>query len=138
MNDPSLDRNPLDALAEEFLERFRRGERPALTEYTQHYPDLADEIRDLFPALVMLESVRPGSAPAAAVARPSAAAGKRLERLGDYRILREVGRGGMWIVYEAEQESLGRHVALKVLPAHALLEPRHLERFQREARSAAR
>jgi serine/threonine-protein kinase len=60
------------------------------------------------------------------------------QRLGDFRILREIGRGGMGIVFEAEQESLGRHVALKVLPSHALLNPRHLQRFLREARAAAR
>ncbi len=64
MTDSSLDRNPLESLAEEFLDRFRRGERPALSEYTSKYPALAGEIRDLFPALVMLEDVRPASSPA--------------------------------------------------------------------------
>ena len=60
------------------------------------------------------------------------------ESLGDYRILREIGRGGMGVVYEAEQVSLGRHVALKVLATSALLDPRHIERFHREAKAAAR
>src|SRR5205807_9515945 len=70
--------------------------------------------------------------------RQAPAAGPPLRQLGDYQILREVGRGGMGVVYEAQQLSLGRHVAIKVLPSHALLDARQLGRFEREARSAAR
>jgi serine/threonine protein kinase len=61
-----------------------------------------------------------------------------LQQLGDYRILREVGHGGMGIVYEAEQLSLARHVALKVLPRQALADPKTKKRFEREAKAAAR
>jgi serine/threonine protein kinase len=57
--------------------------------------------------------------------------------LGDFRIIREIGRGGMGIVYEADQVSLGRRVALKVLPFAATLDPRQLQRFKMEAQAAA-
>jgi serine/threonine protein kinase/WD40 repeat protein/tetratricopeptide (TPR) repeat protein len=132
------DRNPVEQLAEEFVERYRRGERPALSEYTSRYPRWADEIRELFPALVMMEQLKPAAGDATGAFDGPATESKPLDRLGDYRILREVGRGGMGVVYEAEQESLGRHVALKVLPAHALFNPTYLERFRREARAAAK
>lgn len=57
--------------------------------------------------------------------------------LGDFRIIREIGRGGMGVVYEAEQLSLGRRVALKVLPFAAALDSRQLQRFKNEAQAAA-
>ena len=55
MTESVAQRDPVEELAEEFLARVRRGERPALSEYTAAHPELADEIRDLFPALVMME-----------------------------------------------------------------------------------
>jgi serine/threonine protein kinase len=140
MNTVDERRNPVEELAEEFAARRRRGERPTLQEYCDRHPELADEIRDLFPALAMIEDLD-GSSGAATGSAGGAAAecpGPRVERLGDYRILREVGRGGMGVVYEAEQESLGRRVALKVLGSQALSDPRQVRRFEREARAAAR
>jgi serine/threonine protein kinase/Flp pilus assembly protein TadD len=133
MSDCASSGDPLARLADEFVDRHRRGERPALTDYAARHPELAERIRELFPALVMLEDVRPGppaGGAAAAVGPP--------RRLGEYRLVREVGRGGMGVVYEAEQESLGRRVALKVLPPGVAADPRLVQRFQREARAAAR
>src|SRR5262249_54143880 len=114
----------------------RRGERPALSEYTHRYPQWADKIRSLFPLLIDMEAARPASAERQDGVPLSS--DPKLERLGDYQVLSQVGPGGMGVVYEAVQVSLGRHVALKVLPRHALLDPRHLQRFHREAKAAAR
>ena len=134
----TIDREPIDDLADEFLARFRRGQRPPITEYVTAHPQLADEIRELFPTLVMLERLSPRPEDLAQQCAPTGPAAGIPQQLGEYRILREVGRGGMGVVYEAEQLSLGRHVALKVLPAHAVLTPHLLSRFQNEARVAAR
>jgi serine/threonine protein kinase len=129
---------PIEHLAEEFLARYRRGEFPPITSYVAAHPELAEEIRELFPTLMMLERVSPQPDEIASGVTPDKIGCAVPKQLGEYRILREIGRGGMGIVYEAEQLSLGRHVALKVLPAHALLTPNLLTRFQNEARAAAR
>jgi len=131
----------LNELAYEFAARFRRGERPSLTEYTGKHPALAAEIRDLFPALVVIEQFGSVAGPVTGPDAQNATAtadGTAPRQLGEYRILREVARGGMGIVYEAVQESLGRHVALKVLPFQSLADVNHLERFRREAQAAAK
>jgi eukaryotic-like serine/threonine-protein kinase len=60
------------------------------------------------------------------------------ERLGEFAILRELGHGGMGVVYEAVQESVGRHVALKILPRGSLTDPTLRKRFRTEVRAAAR
>jgi len=126
-------------LADEFAERYRRGERPPLSEYTEKYPELAEQIHELFPALVAIEQFGSGADQTTGLPAPRpGTAGPIPERLGDYRILREIARGGMGIVYEAIEESLGRHVALKTLPSHHLGDASRLERFRREARAAAR
>jgi WD40 repeat protein/serine/threonine protein kinase/Tfp pilus assembly protein PilF len=126
----------LTRLADEFATRYRRGERPSLQEYIDRYPELADDIRELFPAMVELEQVkedhREAEQPQAAHSLPP------LEQLGDFRILREIGHGGMGVVYEAEQVSLGRHVALKVLPRKLVAEAGQKRRFEREAKAAAK
>jgi serine/threonine protein kinase/WD40 repeat protein len=136
---PSQIRDPVEVLAEEFLERRRRGEVPSLKEYTERYPHLAEEIHEVFPALVMMDEIDPHSEELGQdrggttdlYGRP------KFRQLGDFRILREIGQGGMGVVYEALQESLGRHVALKVLLPVFSRREHFRERFQREARAAA-
>jgi serine/threonine protein kinase/WD40 repeat protein len=130
--------DPFGLIADEFVAAFRQGKRPSIEEFVRRYPAHADEIRNMLPALVLMEKAKIADDSSCQRHHATAAATPPLSQLGDYQILREVGRGGMGVVYEARQLSLGRHVAIKVLPSHALLDPRRLGRFQREARSAAK
>jgi serine/threonine protein kinase/Tfp pilus assembly protein PilF len=124
-------------LAESFVARFRAGERPNIEEYASKYPHLADELRQLLPTLVMLEQQGSFDGDNGTAGRASTL--RRIPReIGEFTIIREIGHGGMGVVYEAVQQSLGRHVALKVLSSPGLLNPVHLERFYLEARSAGR
>ena len=138
MSEASSGFDPVDDLVEAFLERYRRGERPSLTEYTDKHPELAERIRAVFPALLVMEELGSGGGQATGLHVGRTGSGDPMpQRLGDYLLLRRVGSGGMGIVYEAIQESLGRHVALKMLPFHHLGDATRLERFRREARAAA-
>src|SRR5262245_53925110 len=114
-------------VTDDFMESANRGEDPKVEAYAQRYPQIAEVLRKVLPALRLVRSVPADGGEEAAV----------LGSLGDYRILREVGRGGMGIVYEAEQVSLGRQVALKVLPFASTLDRRQLQRFRNEAKAAA-
>ena len=129
MNSESGD-NLVLSLANEFVERYRRGERPDVSEYANQHPDLADEIRDVFPMMLLMEDNAPEEPKPIETSLD-------VDRLGDFLIRHEIGRGGMGVVYEAVQESLGRYVALKVCPISSRLDSRHQERFRRESRAAA-
>jgi serine/threonine protein kinase/Flp pilus assembly protein TadD len=128
----------LAELIEELTNKLHAGEPVDLDAYAAAYPDQAQGLRDLLPALQVLASLSGSAAPGGG-AEPPCPNGPSLEAgtLGDFRIIREIGRGGMGLVYEAEQISLGRRVALKVLPFAGAMDPRQLQRFQNEARAAA-
>src|SRR5262249_21772796 len=124
------------------LDRYRKGERPPLKEYIGRHPELAAEIKEVFPAMAMMENIAVADWSDEGDESEKNKAGTpgeaTLRQLGDYRIIREIGHGGMGVVYEAEQVSLGRHVALKVLPSQALADAKHKRRFEREAKAAAK
>jgi serine/threonine protein kinase/WD40 repeat protein len=127
-------------IAEAFVAELRRGNGVSVEAYAAKYPEHADEIRDLFPAMAMLERLKraPGASAISTAGHGMNARVSPGVRLGDYRLLREIGRGGMGLVFEAEQESLARRVAVKILPERLACSPASLERFRREARAVAR
>jgi serine/threonine protein kinase len=132
--DPSLE-SLVAQLADEFGECLERGERPDVEAYARRCPQHATVIRQVLSSVRLIRLSDPDGLNEVVDPGPPEPAVAGL--LGDYRIVREVGRGGMGVVYEAEQLSLGRRVALKVLPFAAALDARQLQRFKNEAQAAA-
>lgn len=125
----SAHRTPLEDVLDTYLEELAEGKNPDQQQYLDRYPELAGALRGVFRTLDFIE------------ATGKSLHASRLEQgqtLGEYRIVREVGRGGMGVVYEAVQTSLNRRVALKILPASAALTDSSRERFLREAETAGR
>jgi serine/threonine protein kinase/tetratricopeptide (TPR) repeat protein len=123
-------------IVHELAERVERGEPIVLDDVVREHAHHADELRRLFPLLQSLadsHSVDPRRDNGPHAAGRNGATGT----IGDYEIVREIGRGGMGIVYEAVQISLHRRVALKVLPFAAALDSRALARFKQESLAAA-
>jgi serine/threonine protein kinase len=117
-------------IARAYLAELEAGRKPDRQAYLRRHPERAAQLRECLDGIDMAHAVGSSIAPPP---EPEC----RLETLGDFQIIREVGRGGMGIVYEAVQLSLGRRVALKVLPFAASLDAKHLQRFKTEAHAAA-
>lgn len=118
--------------ANDFFAAIARGEQPSITAYCERYPAIAEHIRRAFPALLLV-----GDRSADRSTNAHSPLGEDVKTLGDFRLVREIGRGGMGTVFEAEQISMGRLVALKVLPFAALAHGNSLQRFRNEVRAAA-
>jgi serine/threonine protein kinase/tetratricopeptide (TPR) repeat protein len=126
------------AALEEYVSALQAGQAPDRDAFQARHPEIAAVLAECLDGLEWLRGATLGGRPAAAAAAAPAGAGVVPGTpLGDYRILREVGRGGMGVVYEAIQLSLGRRVALKVLPFASTLDGRQLQRFKNEAHAAA-
>ena len=120
---------------EEYLAALEAGQRPDRRAFLSAHADVASALAGCLDSLDMMHAAAPQLKP---VEEARAIASNFTSMpLGDFRILREIGRGGMGVVYEAVQLSLDRRVALKVLPFAAALDPKHLHRFKNEAQAAA-
>lgn len=125
-----------EALAE-WLEAAEAGRPPDEEAFLARHAGVADDLRRHLADWKRFHGPGTGRDPNATEADAFTATLPPGQPLGDFRLVRELGRGGMGVVYEAEQLSLGRRVALKVLPFAATMDDRQLRRFQNEARAAA-
>lgn len=129
-------REPLEVLISRFSDAVRRGEQPSIEDYVRRYAEWSDQIRELFPLIQTLEHWK--SDKEMECLRRSVPQEFPVRQLGQYRLVRELGRGGMGIVFEAVDEASGRRVAVKLLPwRYAADMAQWEEQFQREARTIA-
>jgi WD40 repeat protein/serine/threonine protein kinase len=133
---PGLDDPRVSQAVEEYLAALDAGRQPDRREFLARHADIAAALEKCLDGLDFIRSAAPQILSPGQP--PSSPEGELQPEgpLGDFRIVREVGRGGMGVVYEAVQISMGRRVALKVLPFAAVMDPRHLQRFKNEARAA--
>jgi serine/threonine protein kinase len=137
--DPSEDPRLLQAV-QEYMDELEVGRRPSRQDFMRRYPDLAQALARCLDGLDLVHQAaarEKASSPGGVALGARPAESLTATPIGDFQIVREIGRGGMGIVYEAVQLSLGRRVALKVLPFAATFDPKHLQRFRNEAHAAA-
>ena len=142
MNKPPSDLS-FERVADLFAAEIREGKQPAIDRFVNEYSQHAEAIRRLFPVLEMMERrghpVQDLSESGLLAAEMESLKAIPLKRqFGDFEILREVGRGGMGVVFEARQQSLERRVALKLLPESARLDERRKQRFLQEAQTSGK
>ncbi len=125
------------AIVDEILSKMARGESIDVEAYAREHPEAADILRHALPALRAVAESSAGHATVRTESTTSHESFSHNKRLGDFRIVGELGRGGMGVVYEAEQLSLGRKVALKVLPFAGMVRGNAIQRFHNEVRAAA-
>ncbi len=133
----------LAGLLAELIDQVRHGRRPDLETVAREHPDLAAELRSLWPAILIADELaRPGADEAAVGPTEDSAPNGETAALpslfGDYELLEELGQGGMGVVYKARQRTLGRTVAIKLMLRGQLATTADRERFRKEAESAAR
>jgi eukaryotic-like serine/threonine-protein kinase len=133
---PELDDPRVIEALDKYLAALETGHKPDRASFLAQHPEIAETLAECLEGMEALHEASSASQPPAAK-WTAPADWQPGAPLGDYRILREIGRGGMGVVYEAEQLSLGRRIALKVLPFALTLDPRQLQRFKNEARAAA-
>jgi serine/threonine protein kinase/serine phosphatase RsbU (regulator of sigma subunit) len=134
---PQPDDPRVIAALEEYALALRAGQPPDRQSFQARHPEIAPVLAECLDGLEWMRVVARGNRLAASMVGQAVTGVKQGASLGEYRIVREIGRGGMGIVYEAVQESLDRRVALKVLPFASTLDARQLQRFENEARAAA-